>query len=270
MKAANTTDSLRVGTTVQTPERALVLRSKSPGVLFPTERIFRVALEKNRGNDTRDSAHSLGLLEVGLTLGVGLDANDLSVSSAGANFVSIDGTSDSDFSQFTLDGASAVGFRLEPRGPSYTYVPEGGGSVSFNALAQSNLSLRVFDVGGILLHDVNAVGLGLAEDFTTAILPAGTYTVRVGGSENRAQMYALTLAVADSDGDGVSDLVESGTGRNPLAASDLAFEFAGDFEGWGAVNNVSGLVQGTAVTEDPNFRVAGLRFHGASISEIVV
>ena len=87
-------------------------------------------------------------------------------------------------------------------------------------------------MGGILLHDVNAVGLGLAEDFTTAILPAGTYTVRVGGSENRAQMYALTLAVADS--------------------------------------NVSGLVQGTAVTEDPNFRVAGLRFHGASISEIVV
>ncbi|MCH2045568.1 MAG: T9SS type A sorting domain-containing protein [Saprospiraceae bacterium] len=52
----------------------------------------------------------------------------------------------------------------------------------------------------------------------------------------------FTPSIIDTDGDQMSDLVESSTGRHPWDASDLhaGFETTGNFEGWNEIYNLSG------------------------------
>jgi hypothetical protein len=89
----------------------------------------------------------------------------------------------------------------------------------------------------------------------------------------------------DSDGDGMSDILESAVGRDPHRAADLAFEFntAGDFEGWdGKIQlGVEDYVTNAAVTGgmlsgenlDGNrgqFERYGFSFDGSEVSNMLV
>lgn len=85
------------------------------------------------------------------------------------------------------------------------------------------------------------------------------------------------LALIDSDGDGTSDQKETIEGRDPLDASDLAFEFNsdGDFQGW-VGNHITDLVaadgfmSGSSTTADPQLSHTALSFDANSVTQLLI
>lgn len=132
-------------------------------------------LEKNGGNNTASAATALGASPFAL------------------DTISIDDDSDVDWFQFTVGAGSSLSMTVTPTGS--TYISNG---VSFNSLAQSNLTLAVFGSGGAtLLASANLTGAGQGESIANLALPgAGTYYVRITGSANAAQMYRLSGTVS--------------------------------------------------------------------------
>ena len=81
----------------------------------------------------------------------------------------------------------------------------------------------------------------------------------------------------DDDGDGVSDVVELSSGRNPLNLFDFNFGFdtPGNMEGWSTANVTSpvaadGALKGTTVNSDPNVYRSGFSMHANSIASVVI
>jgi hypothetical protein len=275
--------------------------------LLALQRKYGDALEKNGGNDTRPAAVPLGTVSLGGgVLEVGTDASGLGIGSAETDFISVDGTSDPDWFSFTITQAQDVNFLLTPRGPNYSYQPEGGGAVAFDARSQSDLRLRVYSPTGALLNTVDATGLGSAEALLDRTLSTGTYTVEVTGKTNKAQFYNLkiyagvldtdgdglpdeleiagdldgdgieNIADVDSDGDGSRDGAEFDGGRDPFDVTDLGFEFNrdGDLENWTGQNLNTGptardgLLSGTA-NADPQLRQLLLSMDGSKITGLL-
>ena len=81
----------------------------------------------------------------------------------------------------------------------------------------------------------------------------------------------------DDDGDGMSDINELASGRNPLNLFDFNFGFdtPGNFDGWSTASVTSpvvadGSLKGTTVTSDPNVYRSGFSMHANSIASVVI
>ncbi|MBL8822039.1 MAG: matrixin family metalloprotease [Planctomycetia bacterium] len=157
-----------------------------------------------QGNDVFGRATAMGNIAVGNSASVGNSARTLVVAPTAVDFVSIDGSSDTDFYSFSVTSASRVDVLLEALGFNYNATPQnGGGNVAWSTLDRSNLALALFDTDGItLLASANLTGLGGNESLFFILNAAGTYFVRVTGTDNPdasaldTQFYGLTVSIS--------------------------------------------------------------------------
>ncbi len=272
--------------------------------LLVLQRKYGDFFEKSGGNDTPATATPLGAVSSSQPARRGMDIDDILISAAQTDIVSIDDDSDSDWFSFTLANPLETLFIVTPRGPTYDYGPEGGSTVTLNAAAQSDLSFVVRNSGGTTLATVNAKGVGNAES-TVLSLPAGTYTVGVSGAANKAQFYSIEVLPAsldsdadgiadvdeppgdidgdglenrldpDSDGDGIQDGAELAKRRDPYDRRlFFLFHEDADPEGWtgdvqmGPVTTNGGSLTGTTVQADPKLRSPALRIDSSLMPKL--
>jgi hypothetical protein len=160
------------------------------------------------GNDVVERATDLGNLVDGGTISLGDSARTLAVASTATDFVSIDDASDTDFWALTVNSAGTIDVALDALGFTYT-----ANSVSFNTQTRSDLALGLFDSDGTsLLSFANNSGLGGSEAINFFLDDAGTYFLRVTGTNNpdgvaiKTQFYGLTAsftAIPEPSGCGV-------------------------------------------------------------------
>lgn len=161
--------------------------------ILALQRFYGDALEKNGGNDTFGTATVLGSLVNGETLSIGTLGDNTVVQSTQTDFVSIDGTSDTDFFSFTLERTLDVTLNLTPRGATYNQGPQSGTQTSQNTKMFSDLTLGLFDTNGTtLLGLANNNGLGLGESLSHQLTP-GTYYARITGANDNVQLYGLDI-----------------------------------------------------------------------------
>lgn len=140
--------------------------------------------EKNGGNDTAGDATSLGAVADGATVSIGDDAGDAVVSNSDIDFIGIDGVSDIDFLSFDIGQFGLIDVLLNPMGPTYDK------SGSFNASAQSDLMLEIFDTDGTTsLGFANNTGLGGSESLSNISVGPGTYYAKISGTQDANQLY---------------------------------------------------------------------------------
>jgi hypothetical protein len=149
-----------------------------------------------QGNDVVARATDLGVLADGATVSIGNSARTFAVAATATDFVSIDHSNDTDFWSLTVNSAGTVDVLLE--GLGFTYTAD---SVSFNTARRSDLSLALFDTNGTsLLALANNTGLGGNESINFDLTAAGTYFLRVTGSNNpdtiaiKTQFYGLSAS----------------------------------------------------------------------------
>jgi hypothetical protein len=210
--------------------------------LLALHRKYGDKYEKDGGNDTPATAVDLGTLTQGVAVFVGTDTNDLKISSSEEDFVSIDDDGDTDFFAVTLPGAGWLNVTLTPRGPSYSYEPEGGSAQTLDATSQSNLLFKVYNPAGTLLFTRNANGIGGTEELLDAPVGAGTYKVEVKGLANRTQMYRLRVWY---------DLIPAGAGVVITSTGKAA----GNLPDLDMNVNIDG--SGAASTPSPLFNASG-------------
>jgi autotransporter-associated beta strand protein len=161
--------------------------------ILALQRNYGDAREKNGGNDTFTVAAVLGSLFAGETLRVGTLGDSTVVAATDTDFVSIDGTSDTDFFSFTLNRTLDVTLNLTPRGATYKQAAVGDTQVSQNTKMFSDLTLSLFDTNGsTLLGLANNNGLGLGETLSHQLAP-GTYYARITGANDEVQLYGLDI-----------------------------------------------------------------------------
>lgn len=179
------------------------------------------------GNDTPEHATPLGTLYQGGSLAIGTDAATTYVGPGAIDFVSIDDDSDIDFFRFELHEPGTISLTLLPHGPSYMEGMQNGGQTLYETSKLNDLALDLFRSDGTtLIASANLNGLGGTEALNDVELSdAGSYFVRVTGSENQIQLYELQIdfpaagiLMGDVNRDGVLDF--SG---NPATDDLLAF-----------------------------------------------
>lgn len=149
-------------------------------------------LEGGLGNDTAANATGLGNIDV--FAGIGLDGALTDVALTDDDFISIDGSSDTDFFSFNVTQAGDATIDLTPLGYSYNIAEEdGSNSVTVNTNSLNDLEFVLFDQdGNTVLGSGNSNGIGLAESLVNVPLAAGTYFIEVSGNDDRAQFYSIT------------------------------------------------------------------------------
>jgi serralysin len=162
--------------------------------ILAIQRLYGDAWEKNGGNDNPLTATNLGSLANG-PIAIGTDAGVAVVTGSDVDFLSIDDNSDLDYFSFAVEFPSLLTVNLAPKGPTYNQGPQDGAQTEFDATAQSDLRLNVYDTNGTSqLAAANDFGLGGSESLTDVQLnTAGTYYVRVAGTANTVQLYQLDL-----------------------------------------------------------------------------
>ena len=166
------------------------------------------------GNDSTVTASDLGLIDnTTVTLGadaaglVDADGNgtvDVPVAITQTDFVSIDGTSDTDVFRFTAVAGASTTITLTPVGPTYSEGPQGGSGSPFNGSNQNDLILEFIDRDGSSVLEIsNTGGLGEPEQIANQSLAGGgVYYVRVTGTQDLVQTYQLDVSVAGGTGPG--------------------------------------------------------------------
>jgi methionine-rich copper-binding protein CopC len=159
--------------------------------------------ERNGGNDTADTAASIGPLTVtpvvlGQATVTPYDHSDVD------DYVSIDDDSDVDYYRFSLSAPTSVDISVAPVGTQYgTGIHGEGNPAIIDSRLLSDLRLVVLNSNGTTERaNVNATGLGGSESVVNLNLPAGEYFIRISGAQNAAQLYRLTAS---------SDLPAAGT-----------------------------------------------------------
>jgi hypothetical protein len=160
------------------------------------QRYYGDAYEKNGGNDTLATAAPLGSVSAGGSVVIGTSGNTPTqlTGPTATDFVSIDGTSDTDYWSFSVDTATQVTVTLLPVGPTYQSGQNGEDPTTFVASAQSALKLELLDDSGTVLASLDAPAPGATVTLTDLPTPqGGTFFVRVSGTQDAAQMYQLTV-----------------------------------------------------------------------------
>ena len=155
--------------------------------------------EKNGGNDTFATAISLGSVNRGTRLGLGLDAMNTETEFDDTDFYSIDGNSDKDFFEFTLDSPQTVSLGVAPQGPTYSIAPENVTQTNFASRRNADLHLTLYDANQNVIGTSTEAGRGGTELFTNFNLEAGTYFAEVSSPDDAVQMYRLDLKTESDD-----------------------------------------------------------------------
>jgi hypothetical protein len=167
--------------------------------ILAAQRHYGDALEKTnnfQGNDSVINATSMGTVAAGTTVSRGASAAiGPTVQPTASDYVSIDGSSDTDFFSFSVSGPSTVSLTLTPRGVTYNQGPQGGAQAPYTALTRNDLALTLFGSDGSTVLDLrNLGGTGILERISDfPIAAAGTYFLRVRGSVNDIQLYQLDV-----------------------------------------------------------------------------
>lgn len=150
--------------------------------LYAMHRMYGDILERNGGNDSSETATDLGNLTIQGHCSQGTQINGLQVGPSDTDFLSIDGSSDTDCFKFHLDAAVEVSIAVTPKGPTYAYRPEGGALQILQASRQSDLHFELLNLANQqTVAQVNNTGFGEAETFVQ-ILEAGDYAISIAGS----------------------------------------------------------------------------------------
>ena len=164
--------------------------------ILGAHRLYGDNNEENGGNETFFTATELGDLADGSIISIGTDADDEFVNPWESDFVSIDDNSDVDYFRFSVEAGTFVDITLTPKGPIYDEGTTEANATPFNAAAQSNLTLTLYDTDGTsILEFANDTGLGGIEAIEGfEALAAGDYFVRVGGLSDAAQFFQLDIS----------------------------------------------------------------------------
>jgi hypothetical protein len=162
--------------------------------ILAAQRLYGDSFEKGVGNDTSGNATDLGTAE---NIIIGTDASDTFVEMSDIDFVSIDGSTDTDFFKFTISGEQEMNLLLTPLGQTYHAQREDGSdSNTFDAASQNDLTLTLLDTdGSTILETSNMNGLGGSETITR-LLETGTYYARITGANDEIQFYEFGISVA--------------------------------------------------------------------------
>lgn len=151
--------------------------------------------ERDGGNDVVGNATDLGSLSDGGSFLIGEDAADAVVERTDVDFISIDGDTDTDFFSFTLNSDGELTLELTPMGPTYQVnVFDNGAGGNFDASAQNDLSLTLYDTNGTDILAFSDSGSFGDSESITEMLAAGTYFAQISGSNDGAQFYQFAAA----------------------------------------------------------------------------
>lgn len=165
--------------------------------ILAIQRGYGDAYEKGTGNDTSANATSLG--NAATFTGIGLDGDNTTVAASNVDFVSIDGTTDTDFYSITLAEDGQFDVILESLGLTYQIQEQGNAasSITVDTRLLNNLALALLGTDGTTVLATSAAApLGQTESILGQMLIAGTYFIRVTGSDDRAQFYSLATNFA--------------------------------------------------------------------------
>lgn len=170
--------------------------------IYAINRYYGDPLEKNGGNDSFNTATSLGNLGITGSVSRGTDAIDSVVNELDDDWVGIDGTSDNDWFSFSVTDSGWASITVTPVGPNYTTQEQG----NVVASALSDLDFQVFGDNGVTqLAAVDEETIGNAESVGALFLPsAGEYLVRVQGEQNMNQFYQLDISVSELPAPGLT------------------------------------------------------------------
>ena len=196
------------GTPILMNQGTLITEGPQFDDLSALVRLYGDRLEKGAGNDTLASAFDLGTLSTGAVqqglVQLGLDAGDLPLLASQNDLVAIDSPTDVDLYRFHLAEPAEVTINLVPRGPAYTFVPEGATAQTTDASAQSNLMFDLLSSqplsgnGEMRWIRHNLTSLGASEQLVRFDLPtAGDYYLRVAtDGPGQQQFYELQLSAS--------------------------------------------------------------------------
>lgn len=236
--------------------------------------LYGDALEKMGGNNSPESATTLGDVSPDTPVAIGLDATTaVEISPDAVDFVSISNSSDVDYFRFTTAGPTLLDLVLTPVGPTYNEFVFPGPTETIDASQLSDLDLELFienSNGMELLASATEGSLGDAESLLDFYLAsAGSYLVKVTGSEDAAQFYTLSLdpeattttSAGDFTDDTAVDLSDYTVWRDQLGATDdqpLLFRGdgipgvdAGDYQVWATNYGESYVAAAAAASSVP-------------------
>jgi len=158
------------------------------------------SFESGVGNDTVANATFLGDAE---GFAVGLDGSLEAVGLNDDDFVSIDGTTDTDVYSFDVTQSGSFAITLAPMGYQYDIAEQAADGNADASTRVTTNTRQLNDLGFTLLGQngntvvgvANDSGLGVAESLEVTLAP-GTYFIVVTGSVDRAQFYSLTSSTA--------------------------------------------------------------------------
>jgi hypothetical protein len=163
-------------------------------------------------NDTAATARSFGILAVGQSLTVGPNGNTTFVGANDVQFISIDGTSDTDFYSFTATTAGSVSATLTPQGATYNQGPQGGTQTSLNTSTLNVLDVQLIGTNGSTVLANGATSpAGPFKTLSFLVPSAGTYYVKVTGTVDNVQTYRLNVGLTSVTPAGVSIVQSGGT-----------------------------------------------------------
>ena len=199
------------------------------------------------GNDTFGTATSLGTVPAGQSLTTGLNGNTTVVAANDTQFVSIDGTSDTDFFSFTVAAAGSVSVTLTPQGTTYNQGPQGGTQTSLNTSTLNALDVQLIGTNGttVLANGVTSPA-GPFKTLGFTVSSAGTYYAKVTGTVDNVQAYKLDVGLTNVTPSGVylvDTLIDETDGN--YAPGDLslreAVQLANATSGAEQINFAAGL-----------------------------
>ncbi len=153
--------------------------------ILAVHRVYGDPYEVGAGNDSFRTAIDLGAIDHhGIVAGdVGSD-----------EYLSIDGTTDTDYFRFAVTREASLTAALSPVGQSYQQGADGDSTASIDSKSQNDLSLEIYDASHRIVGRANARGLGKVEALSGLRLSAGReYFVRIQGDRDRVQLYQLEL-----------------------------------------------------------------------------
>ncbi len=241
--------------------------------ILAAQRMYGDDLESN---DTFTTASPLGTLVAGQSLTYGLNGTTTVVGTNDVQFISIDGTSDTDFYSFTATTPGSVSITWTPQGTTYNQGPQGGTQTFLNTSTLNVLDVQLIGTNGttVLANGVtNPTGPFKTLNFT--IPTAGTYYARVTGTVDNVQTYKLNVGLTNVTPSGVylvDTLIDESDGNYLPGDLSLreAIQLANSTAGAEQINFAAGLNGTINLTIDQLLINDDVQINGPGASQITV